>query len=88
MKSYVFRVELVHEEDGRWSAIVPALPGCAVWGYSVEEALQAVDEAAKMYVDYLLENGEPVPLDEVKSGADGAAVAVVQLEASSTVRVA
>ena len=76
MKSYVFRVELLQEGDGRWSAIVPALPGCAVWGYTAEEALEAIDEATKMYVEDLVEDGEPVPIDQVQSGTEGAAVLV------------
>jgi predicted RNase H-like HicB family nuclease len=77
MKSYVFRVDLVHEDDGRWSAIVPALPGCAVWGYTADEALEAIDEATKMYVEVLIEDGESVPLDEFKSGSEGPAVLVL-----------
>jgi hypothetical protein len=47
MKSYVFRVELVQEEDGRWSAGIPALPGCATWGYTREEALHNIHDALK-----------------------------------------
>jgi predicted RNase H-like HicB family nuclease len=76
MKSYIFRVELVHEDDGRWSAIVPALPGCAVWAYSADEALAAVDEATQLYVEDLLESGDPVPIDDVPSGMEGPAVLV------------
>lgn len=45
MKSYVFRVELVEEEDDRWSAGVPALPGCATWGETKEQALRHLHDA-------------------------------------------
>jgi predicted RNase H-like HicB family nuclease len=76
MKSYVFKVEL-EEEDGVWSAVVPAMPGCAVDADSPEEALEAIRELAQIFVESLLEDGRPIPLDEVKSGIDGAAVAVV-----------
>ena len=31
LKSYIFRVEIEQEEDGRWSAEIPLLPGCATW---------------------------------------------------------
>lgn len=28
-KTYVFDIEVEQDEDGRWAAICPALPGCA-----------------------------------------------------------
>jgi predicted RNase H-like HicB family nuclease len=77
MKSYIFRVELEPDEDGRWSAVVPALSGCAVWGHTVEEALEAIQDAAQTYVQILIEDGRPIPLEAVDSGGEGAAVAVV-----------
>jgi len=86
MKSYAFRVELEQEDDGRWSAFVPLLPGCAVWGYTADEALEAIDEATKVYVDYMIEQGETVPVDEVRSGSNGAAVVVVQLKVADEVK--
>ena len=55
MKSYVFRVEMQEEEDGRWSAWIEALPGCAAWGYSKQEALQALQDAAEAYLEDMLE---------------------------------
>jgi predicted RNase H-like HicB family nuclease len=58
MKSYIFRVELIEEkEDGGWSAVIPALPGCAVSGDTVEEALGYLREAAQAYVEVLIEDG-------------------------------
>ena len=76
-KTYIFRVEL-EEEAGVWSAVVPAMPGCAVDAGSPEEALEAIREAAEVYVESLLEDGLPVPADSIDSGVvDGAAVAVV-----------
>jgi len=77
MKSYIFRVEVEQDEDGTWSAVVPALPGCAVDAGTVNEALEAIQEAAQAYVEVLLEDGRPIPLEEVRSGIDGAAVAIV-----------
>ena len=64
MKSYIYRVDLEQEEDGRWSAVVPALVGCAVWGYTANEALEAIKEAAQLYVQVLDEDGDSIPLDE------------------------
>ena len=59
--SYVFAAEVAEEDDGRWSAWIEALPGCATWGYSREEALAALQEAAQAYIEVLLEKGRPLP---------------------------
>lgn len=68
MKTYVFKVELEKEEDGRWSATVLALPGCYSWGYTKEEALEALRENAEAWLDVLIKNGQPLPeeAEEVK----------------------
>jgi predicted RNase H-like HicB family nuclease len=62
MKTYIFQVELEQEEDGRWSAIIPELPGCNAWGYSKEEALSAIQENAKAYIETLIEEGQAIPV--------------------------
>ncbi len=66
MKSYVFRAELQEEEDGRWSSWIDALPGCAAWGYSQEEALTALRDAAEIYVEDVIASGEAIPTHEVE----------------------
>ena len=58
MKTYVLEVEIEQEEDGRWSAIVPALPGCNAWGYTKQETLNAIRDNAEMYLEDLHESGE------------------------------
>jgi len=50
VKSYVFQVELVREDNGRWSAGVPSLPGCATWGNTKEEALQNLHDGVELYI--------------------------------------
>ena len=76
MKSYIFGVELVHEDDVRWSAGVPALPGCATWGYTKEEALIALRYAAQAYIEVLFEKGQRIPLEQVIDSMDVPVVAV------------
>ena len=66
MKTYVFRAELQEEEDGRWSSWIDALPGCAAWGYSQEEALAALRDAAEAYVEDVIAAGEEIPTREVE----------------------
>jgi antitoxin HicB len=76
MKSYVFRVEL-EEEGGVWSAVIPALPGCAADGDTPEQALEFVHDLAQAYIEVLIEDGKPVPLREAASVVEGPAIAVV-----------
>jgi len=61
--TYLFGVEVEQEEDGRWSAWIDALPGCATWGYTKEEALEALREAAQAYIEVMVEKGQPVPVE-------------------------
>ena len=76
VKSYVFRVELEKEEDERWSAWIEALPGCAVWGYTREEALEALKEAAQAYLEVMVEKGQRIPVAEAMQTIDAPVVAV------------
>lgn len=61
MKTYIYPIEVEQEEDGRWSAVVPSLPGCAVWGRSQQEAVKALQEAIDAYIATLRETGRPIP---------------------------
>jgi predicted RNase H-like HicB family nuclease len=61
VKTYIFKVELEQDEDGRWSADIPTLPGCATWGYSEQEALESIRQAAQAYLDVLFEDGRSLP---------------------------
>ncbi len=67
MKTYIFAVDVEQEEDGRWSADVPTLPGCAAWGYTKEEALEAIQDTAKAYLEVLFEDGRPLPEEAKKT---------------------
>ena len=73
-KTYIIPVELEKEEDGRWSAWVKALPGCVAWGYTRDEALQALNEAAQAYIEVMVEKGQSIP-EEIEA-ADSPVVAV------------
>jgi len=46
-----------------YAAIVPALPGCASQGRTVEEALANAREAVELYLDVLRDEGKPIPED-------------------------
>ena len=66
-KPHTFRVILEDDrfEDGTkaYHVFVPALSGCHSWGFSHEEAMRAIEEAAQIYVEDLLASREPVPVD-------------------------
>ena len=66
MKTYIFRSALQQEDDGRWSAWIDALPGCAVWGYTRQEALDALQDAAEAYLADMLEAGEELSREGVE----------------------
>ena len=68
MKSYPVLITLRREEDGRWSASAPDLPGCGTWGYSQEEAMDHVHEAVTLYIESLIARGLPVPPGVIASG--------------------
>ncbi len=81
MKTYIFAVEVEQEEDGRWSADVPTLPGCAAWGYTKEEALEAMQDTANAYLEVMMEYNDPLPPEaeqnvEILSGSDIVAVSL------------
>ena len=54
----VYKAKLERDEDGRWSAWIDELPGGAVWGYTREEALDALQDAAEAYIEDMVEAGE------------------------------
>lgn len=59
VKTYVFRAE-VEDENGRWVAQVPSLPGCATEGDTKEEALKALQDAAQACLEVMNEHGDPL----------------------------
>jgi predicted RNase H-like HicB family nuclease len=54
-------IELEREDDGRWIAEVPSLPGVMVCGQTREEAMARVEVLALRVLADRLEHGESVP---------------------------
>jgi predicted RNase H-like HicB family nuclease len=54
-------VEIEREEDGRWIAEVPALPGALAYGGTPEEARARAEALALRVMADRREHGEPVP---------------------------
>ena len=56
-----FAIETEQEDDGRWLAEIPALPGVMGYGQTRQEAVSRVQALALRVLAARVENGEPVP---------------------------
>jgi predicted RNase H-like HicB family nuclease len=57
----MLRIESEREEDGRWLAEVPALPGVLSYGATDAEARCKAAALALRTIAERVENGEPLP---------------------------
>jgi predicted RNase H-like HicB family nuclease len=57
----VLQIEFDREEDGRWIAEIPALPGVMAYGATRKEARGKVEALALRTLADRLEHGEDVP---------------------------
>lgn len=62
MKSFICKVVIEADEDV-WHARIPALEsrGAATWGQTRDEALRNLQEVARVVIEELLDDGEPIP---------------------------
>jgi predicted RNase H-like HicB family nuclease len=58
-----FSIECEREEDGRWLAEVPQLPGVLAYGDTSDEALAKAEVLALRVLAERLEHGEARPVD-------------------------
>lgn len=54
-------IEVEQEEDGRWLAEVPDLPGVLSYGQTRQEAIERVQVLSLRVLADRLDHGEPVP---------------------------
>ena len=57
----MLKVESEKEEDGRWIAEIPALPGVLAYGTTKADASAKAKALALRVIADRLENGEPLP---------------------------
>jgi len=57
----VFDIEIEQEEDGRWIAEIPDLPGVMLYGQTLEDARSKVQALALRVLAERIENGETQP---------------------------
>ena len=60
------KIEVEREDDGRWIAEVPDLPGVMVYGTSRSDAVSRAEALALRVIADRLDHGEAIPeLDEL-----------------------
>jgi predicted RNase H-like HicB family nuclease len=60
-----FKIILEKEAIGGYSVSVPALPGCATQGETLEECLSNAKEAIELYLESLREDKLSIPESDV-----------------------
>ena len=55
-----YEIILENEEDGRFSAHVPSLPGWHSWGENREETITNIKEAIELHLESLGKEGVPL----------------------------
>jgi predicted RNase H-like HicB family nuclease len=69
LKQFVLDVEIEQLEDGRYLADCPDFEGCHAEGDTPADALENLEEVARMVIDLCREKGLPLP-PEYRSSAD------------------
>jgi predicted RNase H-like HicB family nuclease len=59
-----FAIEIEQEQDGRWIAEIPQIPGTMVYGQTREEAVARVEALALRVLAERIEHGETSPVIE------------------------
>ena len=60
-KVYSFQINLVPDEDGGYTVLVPLLPGCVSYGRTIEQATSHAREAIELHLENLAAHGQPFP---------------------------
>jgi len=60
-KTVDYAVILTRDDTGKWTAEVPALPGCITWGSSKDEVLALVREAIEGWILSRQATGKSIP---------------------------
>ena len=55
------KIEIEREDDGRWIAEIPEIPGVMVYGSTKQEAIFKAEALALRAMADRLENGEKIP---------------------------
>jgi antitoxin HicB len=56
-----FRIQIEQDEDGKFIASAPTLPGCWSQGDTRDEAIRNITDAIEGYLESLRKHGDPIP---------------------------
>jgi predicted RNase H-like HicB family nuclease len=59
--TYLLPVEVQTLEDGRFLAVCPKLRGCLAEGDSIAEAMENVEDVARIIIELMIEKGQALP---------------------------
>ena len=60
-KEYSYQINLIPDEEGGYTVVVPLLPGCVTYGGTIEEATANIREAIELHLENLAAHDEPIP---------------------------
>jgi predicted RNase H-like HicB family nuclease len=58
---YSYQINLIPDEEGGYTVVVPLLPGCVSCGATIEEATANVREAIEFHLENLAAHDQPIP---------------------------
>ncbi|HEX3799316.1 MAG TPA: type II toxin-antitoxin system HicB family antitoxin [Verrucomicrobiae bacterium] len=61
MEPLTYTIKLEALDRGGFSVTVPALPGCVTWGETFDHAVAMAREAIELWLEEIIELGEPIP---------------------------
>jgi len=64
-RTHLFTVIFEKEDEGGYHVFCPTLPGCHTQSETVEEGISNMREAIQLYVESLIEDGLPVPREDM-----------------------
>jgi predicted RNase H-like HicB family nuclease len=63
--TYTFTMLFEPAEEGGFVVTCPALPGLVTEGDTMEEARRMAEDALRLYLETLVEDGVPIPSDKL-----------------------
>jgi predicted RNase H-like HicB family nuclease len=60
-KVHSYLIDLVPVNEGGYTVVVPALPGCISYGETAEDATRNAREAIELHLENLTAHREPIP---------------------------
>ena len=63
--TYTFTMLFEPAEEGGFVVTCPALPGLVTEGDTLEEARSMAEDALRLYLETLIEDGMPIPSDKI-----------------------